>query len=183
MIYKNIRLNELKKLELSELIKKYQEDSDSLMIRFRIIEKEAIEKKKRSINNVMKLLSEYSDYYEAFFHKQVQLKNIPHKKHIQISRDNKIIEMYIQSCIIHINRINNNYLIPSTLRSARTSIIMAMISLIIGFGSIVYSINVTKLSANKLEKYTSDNEKIFIRIENNINDIKKDIKIFNENDK
>jgi|GEM_PF-6111485 len=132
----------LKKNKFEELCKLFQDGDDSLVSRMKYIE-ESGERRRRKIKELLIILEELTEFYEAFFHYyNIFLQNSILSNSVYNENMVKKASIFADYCVMHINRINNQYLMSYTIKVARMSIILGVWSIFIGFIGVLLAIKI-----------------------------------------
>lgn len=135
---KKLKLIELKKLNYIDLINEFQIKDNNVILRFRNFEIESKNKKpKELLSKANTLLYEFTDFYEAFFHKyNLFVQEIHNIKSGSNRQDVESARSFFELCNVHITRINTSYIQPLTneitIKKANASICWGIISVLIG---------------------------------------------------
>lgn len=155
IMYRKYSLKQLKDMTYSRLCQAYQEEDGNPLSIMRELEVVInIKNINAYVDRIALLCGIISDYHDAFFYMYNDLIARYHVDSSGISiSDIKNAEMYIGSCVLHINRLNVKYLTKSTLDTAKKSISYAILSIIIGFVSLFYACYISFISGEDAKSY------------------------------
>jgi hypothetical protein len=148
-------LKQLKDMTYTRLCQAYQEEDGNPLNIMRELEV-VINKKNINtyVDRIALLCGIISDYHDAFFYMYNDLIAKYHDDSSRISiSDIKNAEMYIGSCVLHINRLNVKYLTKSALDTAKKSISYGILSIIIGFVSLFYACYISFITGEDAKSY------------------------------